>query len=121
MPTLLIADEKPHAERLKEVLEQQGFTCSTASKAGEAVKLLTQQQPDLFLLDPHLNLGGPVYFEHLELIQEARSVSPKTKICVLCADPGTLSEARTLGADAYFEKIGPIAEVIETLKALATH
>lgn len=119
MPTLLIVDEEHSANRLREVLEGQGFSCWTASKAADAVKLLTQQKPDLFLLDPHLDLGGPVYAEHLELIQVAKQVSPGTKVCVLCADPGTVSQVKALGADASFDKVTPFIEVLQTLKALS--
>ena len=119
MPTLLIVDEKPSAERFKEILEEQGFTCWTASKAADAARLLAQQKPDLLLLDPHLELDRTFYAEHLELIQAAKRASPATKVCVLCADPGTDSQAKASGADACFDKVSSFIDVIQTLKALS--
>ncbi|MCU0474803.1 MAG: response regulator [Anaerolineae bacterium] len=51
---LVIDDDVAMTKLLKTLLELDGFTVDTASRASDAVRVANAHRPDLFLLDYHL-------------------------------------------------------------------
>jgi PAS domain S-box-containing protein len=86
-----------------------------AGDGREAVRLATEQQPDVVLLD----LAMPV-MDGLQAIPELRRVSPSTRIVVLSGFDGARMQpvAMELGADAYLEKGEAMTSLVETLSEM---
>lgn len=86
-----------------------------ASDGAEAVEVAADHEPDVILLD----LAMPV-MDGLEAIPEIRRRTPGTRIVVLSgyAKNDAAAAALDLGAEAYFEKGKPVAELAATLLEL---
>ncbi len=102
--TVVLADDTPEIRTLLRLtLEDRGEieVVGEASDGAEAVKIVTELQPDALVLD----LAMPV-MDGFEAIREVRRNAPDTKIIVLSGfDRTVMSErALSLGADMYFEK-----------------
>ena len=67
---LVVDDEREIVRALRRSLSAHGFTVLTASSGEEAVRLVSQQRPDLLLLD--LLLPG---MSGLEVCRQVRAVS----------------------------------------------
>lgn len=102
--TVVLADDTPEIRTLLRLtLEDRGDieVVGEAGDGAEAVKIVTELQPDALVLD----LAMPV-MDGFEAIREVRRNAPETKIIVLSGfDRTVMSErALSLGADMYFEK-----------------
>lgn len=102
--TVVLADDTPEIRTLLRLtLEDQGAieVVGEAGNGAEAVKIVTELQPDALVLD----LAMPV-MDGFQTIPEVRRNAPETKIIVLSGfDRTVMSErALSLGADAYYEK-----------------
>src|SRR5438105_15645834 len=96
---LVVDDEREIVRALRRSLSAHGFTVLTASSGEEAVRLVSQQRPDLLLLD--LLLPG---MSGLEVCRQVRAVS-NVPIIVLSVK-GALSDkvkAADVGADDYVD------------------
>jgi DNA-binding response OmpR family regulator len=119
MKLLVVDDEKPLCELLKEHFEQQ-FDCEvlTATTPGEALRLLEKEQPEGMLLDVHLKsrLSG------LDVLARARQISPGTKVIMVTAvnDLECVKKARELGAVDYITKPFSVAYLENTVATKIT-
>lgn len=102
--TVVLADDTPEIRTLLRLtLEDQGDieVVGEAGDGEEAVKIVTELQPDALVLD----LAMPV-MDGFQAIPEVRRHAPGTKIIVLSGFETSLMSERALklGAHMYFEK-----------------
>jgi two-component system nitrate/nitrite response regulator NarL len=100
--SLVIGDD--HAvflDALATVLEQRDYTIAVARTAGETVAAVALLHPDVCLLDRHF--AGD---DGLGVIGLLLAASPRTRVLVLSADPGTegIRRALSTGASGYLHK-----------------
>src|SRR2546429_8312884 len=97
---LVVDDEREIVRALRRSLSAHGFTVLTASSGEEAVRLVSQQRPDLLLLD--LLLPG---MSGLEVCRQVRAVSNVPIIVLSVKDTERPKvEAPDLGAADYAAK-----------------
>jgi YesN/AraC family two-component response regulator len=101
---VVLADDTPEIRTLLRLtFEDHGDieVIGEAADGAEAVKIVTELQPDALVLD----LAMPV-MDGFQAIPQVRRNAPETKIIVLSGfDKALMSErAFSLGADMYFEK-----------------
>ena len=104
---LVVEDEDEARERTRQVLEDDGYTVSTATNGHEALIQIAEKQPDLVVLDINLDSGaghGPV-MDGIEVLREMRKDSDA---CVLMLTTTSINyvkvAALTMGADDYLTK-----------------
>lgn len=98
---LIIDDEQEVRESLRELLELEGYHCSSASTAEEGLKKVDENICDLVLLD--INLPGRNGLEVLQIIKENH---PDTAVVMITAYDSTETAFRASkeGADSYITK-----------------
>lgn len=91
------------------------MVCGEAGSTAEAVALVSQQQPDVVLLDISLRDGSG-----LELIRELKSCSPSSRIIVVSMydDANHVQRALREGADGYVSKREAASTVIEAVETV---
>ncbi len=115
---LIVEDEERPANLLKGFFEVQGFAVQVALSGEQALQALEQCQPHVLLLD--LNLEGS-RVSGLEVLAATKQRSPKTAVFIASGytEKAYKDEASRLGADRYFEKPLPLAELLEAIQAAA--
>ncbi|HEY6406497.1 MAG TPA: response regulator transcription factor [Ktedonobacteraceae bacterium] len=109
---LVVDDEREIVRALKRSLSAQGFTVLTASSGEEAVEVVSQQHPDLLLLD--LLLPGMSGLEVCRRIRKTSNV-PIIVLSVKDAEHDKV-EALDLGADDYIAKPFGMKEVLARVR-----
>lgn len=111
---LVVDDDKNINELLRLYLEKEGFTVSQAYDGHEAVKVFTESDPDLVLLD--IMLPG---LDGWQVCREIRKKSDKPVIMVT-AKGETFDKVLglELGADDYVVKPFDSKEVVARIKAV---
>ena len=109
---LVVDDEIEIVRALKRSLTAHGYTVFTASSGEEAIKVTSEQRPDLLLLD--LLLPGMGGLEVCRLVR-AESAMPIIVLSVKDAE-GDKVEALDLGADDYIPKPFGIDEVLARVR-----
>ncbi len=117
-PILVVDDEAIVRESIRDWLVNSGFSVSTASSGEEALKLVSEQDFGVVVLD--IRLPG---MTGLKTLQELRAIKPGVRAIMITAypTPELNSEAVRLGALDFVVK--PVApEDLENLikKALRT-
>lgn len=109
---LVVDDEREIVRALRRSLSAHGFIVFTASSGEEAVQAVSQQRPDLLLLD--LLLPG---MSGLEVCRQVRAVSnvPIIVLSVKDAERDKV-EALDLGADDYVAKPFGMNEVLARVR-----
>lgn len=100
--SVLLVDDEPHvAEVAVYVLEQGGYKVLTAADGDAGLRLFTEQNPDLVILD--LNLPGISGFD---LFREMRRLRPRAPIIMLTSRTDEVDRVLGLeiGADDYVTK-----------------
>lgn len=94
-------DHKVFLDALAVVLAQHGYTVTVTHTVPGTMSAVSEQQPDLCLIDRHF--GGE---DSVAAIGEMIAVSPGTKVLVLSADPDTegILAALRAGASGYLHK-----------------
>ncbi len=111
---LIVDDDENICELLRLYLEKDGFETVVANDGEQAVKLATQYNPDLILLD--IMLPG---LDGWQVCREIRK-SSETPIIMLTAKGETFDKilGLELGADDYVTKPFETKEVIARIKAV---
>lgn len=117
-PVLIVEDEPPMRRLLRTSLGPQGYRISEARSGKEALAQLSQDRPDLMLLD----LGLPD-MDGIEVIRQVRRNGSKMPIIVLSSRGGEKGkvEALDLGADDYVTKPFGMAELLARMRAALRH
>ena len=105
--TLLLADDQPDVlEALRLLLKAEGYATRTASSPDEVLRAISQQEPDLLLMDLNYARDTTSGQEGLELLERLRERAPELPVVVMTAW-GTIElavEAIRLGARDFVEK-----------------
>lgn len=109
---LVVDDEREIVRALRRSLSAYGYSVLTARSGEEAIEAVSQQRPDLVLLD--LLLPG---ISGLEVCKQVRAVSDLPIIVLSVKDAeGDKVEALDLGADDYVAKPFGIDEVLARVR-----
>ncbi len=118
MPNILIVDdEKPVRQLLKQMLEKKGYTCSQASDANQAREMLKKQSFELVLAD--INMPGE---SGLDLVRHVLAEFPQTAAVMVTAvnNPEVAELALEIGAYDYiikpFERNSVLISVANALR-----
>lgn len=123
MPRVLVVDDEPNILLSLEFLMQQaGFDVTTAEDAERAQTLISQQVPDLILLD--ISLPGMSGFDLLELLRADESTR-SLPVVMLTAHGREVEKEKgmALGASDYITKPFSTRELVsrvQTLLGIAT-
>ena len=123
---VVVADDEANVRDVLRMSLQldDGFVVAGEAKDGEeAIRMVTEEQPDILVLDLRMpGIGG------LEALPKIREVAPDTQIVVLSALPEAEmgGQAIAAGADGYLEKGRAMADLGSWLQMLrlsweATH
>lgn len=121
MGNILIADDQRDSRaRLQEILEEQGFTVTSASNLEMALPLAKPESPDLVFLNISRSRE-----KGWSVCRDLRRVCPKAKI-VLYIEEGPTAEEAALGLEAGADEVIPeihsVQEISKFLEAaLADH
>ena len=117
--TILVVDDSPRiCEHVAEILEPEGFAVEKAYSGEEALRRLAGRFFDLLLTD--LRMPG---IDGLELLRQARSLSPDT-VTIIISGYGSIRsavEATKLGAFDFLAKPVKAEEIIHTLRRALEH
>ena len=104
---LIVEDEDDALTRTRQVLEDDGYTVTTAKNGLDALMQIADHQPDLVVLDINLDEGegNSPTMDGIEVLREMRKESDA---CVLMLTTTSISyvkvAALTMGADDYLTK-----------------
>ncbi len=98
---LIVDDEKPIREVLRDFFKMEGFEVCEAADGMEASRQIQKTFFDVVLTD--LRLPGR---DGLQVLEETRHTSPETAVLILTGHPSTDSTLRALelDCDGYLEK-----------------
>ena len=119
MHVFIAEDEIILLNTFKEILEEEGYTVTTAKDGAEAEEIMRKQEFDLILLD--IMMPKQTGFELLETLQKEER-PPQAPIIILtnlesCDD---IQKGKELGAVDYFVKADlEVEEVLEIVKKYA--
>ncbi|GAB0152014.1 MULTISPECIES: response regulator transcription factor [Marinobacterium] len=118
MPRVLVVDDEPNILLSLEFLMQQaGFEVTTAEDAEQAQVLISQQVPDLILLD--ISLPGMSGFDLLEQLR-ADEATRSLPVVMLTAHGREVEKEKgmALGASDYITKPFSTRELVSRVQAL---
>ena len=111
---LVIEDDKPVRNMLRNLLEGEGHQVIEACEGDEGLQLYRAQSPDLVITDIHM--PGK---DGLEVIKEVRADAPEAKIIAIAAHVlEMLPRAKELGADRTIGKPFDVNELLEMVEGL---
>lgn len=114
--SLLIVDDQPGVRRLLyEAFNDEGYRVRMAGGGQEALKMVSQQIPDIILLDIRM----PV-MNGLETLEEIRKIDPDMPVLMMTAygELEVVEMAKKLGVRHYIIKPFDLNEVRLLVKAL---
>jgi DNA-binding response OmpR family regulator len=111
---LVVDDELSVTDLLSTTLEEEGYSCVTATTGEEALKKLSMSNVDVVLLD--LRLPG---ISGMDVLQVIKSTYPRTAVIVVTAmgDAETAVEAMKTGAVDYITKPFEVERVSQSIEA----
>ena len=117
MPRVLVVDDEPNILLSLEFLMQAGFEVTTAEDAEQAQALISQQVPDLILLD--ISLPGMSGFDLLEQLR-ADEATRSLPVVMLTAHGREVEKEKgmALGASDYITKPFSTRELVSRVQAL---
>lgn len=112
---LLVEDEQTLAMIIKDTLEEQGFTITTACNGEEGLKTFFEQKPNVVVADVMMpRMDG---FEMVRRIRQSDKVTPVLFLTARSAINDVV-EGFELGANDYLKKPFGMQELIVRIKAL---
>jgi two-component system, OmpR family, response regulator len=116
MRVLIIEDEKPLAREMRLFLEKAFYLCDTAYAAGEAMKMLEENEYDFILLD----LGLPDQ-DGLALLNDSKKISGTASFIIITARGNVEDKIKglDLGADDYLAKPFSLLELQSRMQAIS--
>jgi two-component system response regulator VicR len=112
---LVVDDEEPIRELLKNLLEQDGYEAILAANGEEAVRLAESENPDLVILDAVMPL-----LDGIDACAALRA-NEKTRAIPIILATGfaeVLSGAMSAGVDDFVMKPVPLSELMVRVKAM---
>jgi len=116
MKILIIEDERSLSREMKVFLEKAFYLCDAAYTAGDAKKLMVENEYDFILLD----LGLPDK-DGLDLLNETKKMCPNASYIILTArgDLEDRIKGLDLGADDYLPKPFSLLELQSRMQAIS--
>lgn len=110
---LIVDDQYGIRILLKEVLQKEGYETFLAANGMQAVEIVSEQKPDLVLLD--MKIPG---MDGIELLRKMKEVDPEIRVLIMTAygELDMLKEATNLGALTHFSKPFDINKVRNLVK-----
>jgi DNA-binding response OmpR family regulator len=102
-PKLMVVDnELDICNFVKAFFEIRGFTVVTALNGDDAMSKLTQENPDIVILDVNMRRDG----EGFEYLPTIKAALPSAKVIMVTGvnDEDSINTAKKLGADDYITK-----------------
>lgn len=111
---LVVDDERSVTDLLSTALQEEGYTCITASTGEDALKKLATDNVDVALLD--LRLPG---ISGMDVLRTIKSTYPRTAVVVVTGvgDAETAVEAMKIGAVDYITKPFEVERVSHSVEA----
>jgi len=111
---LVVDDQFGIRALLHEVLRQEGYEVFQAPNGPTALEIVTNESPDLILLD--MKIPG---MDGLEILRNIRKLEIDTKVIMMTAygELDLIQEAMEMGALAHFTKPFDIDELREAVNA----
>ncbi len=112
--TILVVDDEPQIrETVAGILSDEGFEVATAAEGEEALKLVSEEHPDLVLLD--IALPGA---DGLEVLQELKRQHPTLPVIMISAYGSVENavKATRLGAYDFIEKPPHADKIVLSVK-----
>lgn len=101
---IIVDDEAPFAELIKETQERRGFKCTIASTGEEALKLAESLKPDIILLDILLpGIDGKEILRRLKANPSTQGI-PVIICSVTCKEKSQIQTLLEMGASGYVTK-----------------
>ena len=120
-PTILVVDDEEDIRHLLRVaLEQEGFQVTVASSGREALYSVSEQKPDLVVLDVMMpEIDG---FEVLRRLKENEATAG-IPVVVLTAKDSTnaVVSGLEIGADFYWTKPFKVQDLARTVRLILEH
>lgn len=115
MRLLLVEDDVPLAAALTQALREQGFAVNHVTQGAEAVRAVTDDPPDLLVLD----LGLPD-MDGLDVLRHLRRAGGRLPVLLLTARDAVADKVAglDLGADDYLPKPFEMPELVARIRAL---
>ncbi|MCU1504731.1 MAG: two component transcriptional regulator, winged helix family [Ilumatobacteraceae bacterium] len=115
MQALIVDDERSVRDALSRALRSEGYRVQLAASGGDALGLLTEQSPDVIVLD--VSMAG---LDGLETCRLIRAKGDDVPILMLTARSGVADRVAGLdaGADDYLVKPFALEELLARLRAL---
>lgn len=114
---VLVVDDTPSIRALlRHTLPLHGFEIvAEATHAAEGIEKARAEQPDVIVLDCQMPYGNGV-----EAIKPLKQEAPNARILMYSSNDEhyVKEEALASGADAYFDKLAPIAQMAAELRRL---
>lgn len=118
---LVVEDEADALQKTCQVLENEGYTVSTATNGRDALAAIAENDPDLVILDINLDSGDP-NAPAMDGIEVLRQMRKDSDACVLMLTTTSISyvkvAALTMGADDYLTKPFDPKELAARVKAI---
>lgn len=116
---LVVDDEKTILLSLAYALKADGVDVITCNKAEWAEKALQNYFFDLVITDVRLTKAGTEN-EGMQILELTKKKHPNSKVIVMTAfgSDGVRDQARTLGADQYFDKPVDLELLLQTVEEL---
>lgn len=110
---LIVDDQYGIRILLKEVLQKEGYETFLAANGMQAVEIVSEQKPDLVLLD--MKIPG---MDGIEILRKMKEVDPEIRVLIMTAygELDMLKEATNLGALTHFSKPFDINKVRNLVK-----
>ena len=111
---VVVDDSEPFRRLLVDYLgtEARLDVVGFAADGVEAEHVIDLTDPNVVVLDARLPLESG-----LEVLEKLRETHPETMFVVSSSDDTTANEADRLGADLYFDKLHPIDELCDLIRA----
>jgi two-component system cell cycle response regulator DivK len=113
---LIVEDNEKNLKLVRDVLQVKGFLTLEAGTAEDGIKLATERQPDLILMDIHL--PGMSGIEALKVLRAEKATAAIPVIAVTASvmqqDRKQITEA---GFDAYVGKPINLKEFLDAVRA----
>jgi CheY-like chemotaxis protein len=111
----VVDDDAGIQEVLETALRLEGYEVALAADGQEAIRLLTEQPPDLILFDMTLpHMSGVDFAAELG----RRGLRPRIPMVLLTGDARGRDVARQIGTEAYFEKPVGLADLLAEVARL---
>lgn len=112
---LVVDDEEPICQMVRDALEMEGYTVETAAGGDEALAIVRRRSPDLILLDVNMpRVDG------WAVLGELRAAAGRqTPVVVMTAGYQAQDQALASGAQGYLGKPFDIDDLLEAVGAHA--